>query len=164
MTFSIKADRASLRNVNLGADGSGEGMTPRIDMKFVFNASSEILKTLFNSEAEGCDVLFWTNGEVYPGMEQIKLHSVWDHCRIKFGAFEDLMPEDVLSAVNVRVKGVSMKPMPLCLLEVTLTVQLRDPTDEHLHKAATFQKMDGCLEINQYDEVTEDGLVDADSA
>lgn len=149
MPLNMKIDHAELRNVNLGSEGSGDGMLTRLDLKFQFNATSEILASLLNEEGDGKDI-FWRDGNIIEGLGDISITTEWSHNDLTFGVLESLFDEDsefIVKAHNVTVKNAVIKPMANHLLEVSLTAQVRSPDEHQLKTISDFQRKEGGLVI-----------------
>lgn len=158
MPLNIKVEKAELRNVNLGNEGSGEGMISRLDLKFLFNATSEILTSLLNVKGNGKTVFWNKEGAVIEGLGEVHITSDWNHNILTFGVLESMFDEDSVMRViaeNVTVKNAVVVPMPNHLMEVSLTAQVRSPDEHQLKKISDFQKHEGGLEIKFDDSVAQ---------
>ena len=162
MTLNVQMDRAELRNINIGKEGNGDNMPTRLDLKFIFRAKSDILLTLLGIE-ERHEHVFWENGDVIGGMEEITLNTEWNHNDLRFGAMQDLLEEDsnlVLVVENVTVKNVKLKPQANHLLEVSLTAQFRDPEARQLKQVTDLGKHEAGLTLVFNDDVSEQARKD----
>lgn len=113
MPLDIKVNKAELRNVNLGNEGSGDGQISRLDLKLLFSATSEILTSLLNC-GEDHQNIFWREGNVIEGLGEIEITSEWNHNHFRFGVLESLFAEDSefrVVAENVKAMKSSRKQL-----------------------------------------------------
>jgi len=162
MPLDIRVEKAELRNVNLGNEGSGDGQISRLDLKLLFSATSDSLTSLLNCGDDHQNT-FWREGIVIEGLGEVEVTSEWSHNKFRFGILESLFDEDSeyrVVAENVTVKNAKLKPMPNHLLEISITAQIRDPSAEQHKRVADFQKKDGGLVIEFDDSVVAESSED----
>jgi len=157
MPLDIKVQKALLAHVNLGNEGQGDGMISRLDLKFTFNTTSDVLRSLLNIKKSEKDI-YWRGGNIIEGMGEQVITSEWNHNDLLFDVHDSLFKEDNeyrVSASNCRVKNVKVTPMQSHLLDVSMTVQIREPDEHQMHLIAAYQKKEGGLIIKFDDSVVE---------
>ena len=158
MPLNLTFEKAELRNINIGKEGSGDQMPTRVDMKFVAQTTSQPLESFM--EAAEHSQMFWRNGDVLPGVDKITLSAEWHHNILKFGLLDDLLTseEDTelrFTGENVAVKKVTIKPMANCTMEVSFTAQLRAPDATQLKLITDFGRQECQLSIVFDDAIAE---------
>lgn len=149
MPLDIKVAKAKVDNVNLGNEGQGENQISRLDMKFEFTTTADVLKSLLNIAGDGRDI-YWRDDHLIDGMSKQAIITEWNHNKLSFGVFESLFDDEgdrLVEVENCRVKNAMITPMPNFMVEVTLTVQIRDPDQHTMYLISAYQKKDGKLHI-----------------
>lgn len=149
MPLDIHAEKAKVDNVNLGSEGQGEKQISRLDMKFEFTTTADVLRSLLNIAGDGRDI-YWRDNHLIQGMSKQVITTEWNHNKLSFGVFESLFEDEsdrLVEVENCRVKNAIITPMPNFMVEVTLTVQVRSPEEHQMYLISAFQKKDGELLI-----------------
>lgn len=145
----IETPHAELRNINIGREGSGDGMVTRVDLKFVFPSHASILTQLLELKNTDPSMMFWDeDGE--PLVDSVSIDKQFTNNILSFGQ-ESMFNDDdyVVKLAEVTVAKISFSAMPNHLLSIGITAQFRNPTEHQLKLITDLGRMQGILDIQK---------------